>query len=60
MALSISSLQRGVPAKFPEVPVGEVPFGGNARRGKCQLGDRFEKFNPWTDDFFPILYAVKI
>ena len=26
----------------------------------CKLGDRVEKFNPWTDDFSPILWAVKI
>ena len=39
MALSISSLQRGVPAKFPEVPVGEVPFGGNASWGKGLWGE---------------------
>ena len=33
----------------------KVPVGEGASMRKCQLGDRLEKFKPWTDDFFPIL-----
>ena len=50
--------------KFKKVPVGgiaswgkchlgEVPLGGSASWGLMPVGR--QKFNPWTDDFFPIL-----
>ena len=44
--------------------LGKVPVGESASWGKCQLGEvpvgglvpvGGQKFNPWTDDFFPIL-----
>ena len=35
----------------------KVPVGESACLGKSQLGDRLEKFNPWTHDFFLILWS---
>ena len=47
----------------------KVPVGGSASWGKYQLGEVLvgglvpvggQKFNPWMDDFFPILILNKI
>ena len=51
-------------ASWGKCQLGEVLVGGSASWRKCQLGEvpvgglvpvGGQKFNPWTDDFFPIL-----
>ena len=51
-------------ASWGKCQLGEVLVGGKASWGKCHLGEvplggqvpvGGQNFNPWTDDFFPIL-----